>query len=137
MLKELVEYLFERGQESVESRVVPFPNDPDQSLVIGPEGVKPLATVRQQPLRVEACHSVEDFAACLEQRAADLAKEVWYDENQAIAYTDDLLRRSSVSIPFSPHPVLTTVKELATRYCEVTVELRGCTSILDREESLN
>lgn len=113
ILKEFAEYLFETGKQTVETTVKKFPNNPDKSLVITSGKYEVIDSPRQIPIRLELCHTVEDFALCLEQRKFTLAPEVWHDECGAVAYSDDLLRRSSVAVKFEPHPILADIRKLA------------------------
>jgi hypothetical protein len=117
MLKELVEYIFDRGvqegEHNTEHVLSAHPNDPDKRLVTSPTGITVLDMPRPTPAGADVCHSVADFGRRLIADLDTYEKTIWYDEKSAVSYSTDEFRIRSVSVNFPAHPILASVLNLA------------------------
>lgn len=125
-LFETVQLIQDTAKETVESKLLPIPNDPESYLLLSQgkhEVIKAPFTPGPRKHRVE---TVESFAAAYARWSADGSDRVgtppggtvrqpniWIDLTnwRLLFYVDEPLRRSSVCLTLKPSPQLATVQQ--------------------------
>lgn len=107
-LKETIELVQVTAQKAMEVQIEPMPNNPEKALLFAGGVHTEIDTPYVAPPRQHTVQSVESFAAAFARWAGGDKANIWMDLGSwsLSFFTDEPLRRSSVTLKLTPSPQL-------------------------------
>lgn len=114
-LFETIQLIQETAKEAVGVEIKPMPNDPQKALVIAGGKAVAIDTPFVEGPRLHAVESVESFAAAYARWGAATEANIWINLAawRLSFFTDEPLRRSSVTLKLTPAPQLLLLQSFA------------------------